>query len=92
MPKKRYNAEAIIHKLREADVLLGQGKTVREVCKALGVTDQTYYRWRKAYGGMRVDQAKRLKELEAENARLKRAVADLTVDKLILKEAAEGKY
>ena len=92
MPKKRYTAEAIIHKLREADVLIGQGKTVQEVCKALGVTDQTYYRWRKAYGGMRVDQAKRLKELEAENARLKRAVADLTVDKLILKEAAEGKY
>ena len=92
MPRKRYNAEAIIHKLREADVLIGQGKTVQEVCKALGVTDQTYYRWRKAYGGMRVDQAKRLKELEAENARLKRAVADLTIDKLILKEAAEGKY
>ena len=92
MPRKRYNAEAIIHKLREADVLIGQGKTVKEVCKALGVTDQTYYRWRKAYGGMRVDQAKRLKELEAENARLKRAVADLTIDKLILKEAAEGKY
>jgi len=92
MPRKRYNAEAIIHKLREADVLIGQGKTVQEVCKALGVTDQTYYRWRKAYGGMRVDQAKRLKELGAENARLKRAVADLTIDKLILKEAAEGKY
>jgi len=92
MPKKRYNAEEIIHKLREADVLLAQGKTVNEVCKALGVTDQTYYRWRKSYGGMKVDQAKRLKELEAENARLKRAVADLTVDKLILKEVAEGKY
>ena len=92
MPRKRYNAEVIIHKLREADVLIGQGKTVQEVCKALGVTDQTYYRWRKAYGGMRVDQAKRLKELEAENACLKRAVADLTIDKLILKEAAEGKY
>ena len=92
MPKKRYNAEAIIHKLREAEVLLGQGKTVGQVCKVLGITDQTYYRWRKAYGGMRINQAKRLKELEAENARLKRAVADLTVDKLILKEAAEGKY
>ena len=92
MPRKRYNPEEIIHKLREADVLLGQGKAVQEVSKALGVTDQTYYRWRKAYGGMRVDQAKRLKELEAENARLKRAVADLTIDKLILKEAAEGKY
>jgi transposase-like protein len=92
MPKKRYNAEDIIHKLREADVLLGQGRTVTEVCKQLSVTDQTYYRWRKAYGGMKVDQAKRLKQLEAENARLKRAVADLTVDKLILKEVAEGKY
>lgn len=92
MPRKRYNAEEIIHKLREADVLLGQGKAVSEVCKRLGVTDQTYYRWRKAYGGMKVDQAKRLKELETENARLKRAVADLTVDKLILKEVAEGKY
>lgn len=92
MPKKQYNAEEIIHKLREADVLLGQGRTIAEVCKLLGVTDQTYYRWRKSYGGMEVDQAKRLKELEAENARLKRAVADLTVDKLILKEFAEGKY
>ena len=92
MPKKRYNAEDIIHKLREADVLLGQGRTVTEVCKQLSVTDQTYYRWRKAYGGMKVDQAKRFKQLEAENARLKRAVADLTVDKLILKEVAEGKY
>jgi transposase-like protein len=92
MPKKRYNAEEIIHKLREADVLLSQGKNVTQVCKQLGVADQTYYRWRKVYGGMKVDQAKRLKELETENARLKRAVADLTVDKLILKEVAEGKY
>lgn len=92
MARKRYNAEEIIHKLREADVLLGQGETVGQVCKQLGVVEQTYYRWRKAYGGMKIDQAKRLKELETENARLKRAVADLTVDKLILKEAAEGKY
>ena len=92
MPKKRYNAEEIIHKLREADVLLAQGHTVPQVCKQLGVADQTYYRWRKAYGGMKINQAKKLKELEAENARLKRAVADLTVDKLILKEVAEGKY
>jgi transposase-like protein len=92
MPRKRYNTEEIIHKLREADVLLGQGRAVSEVCKRLGVADQTYYRWRKAYGGMKVDQARRLKELEAENTRLKRAVADLTVDKLILKEVAEGKY
>jgi transposase-like protein len=65
---------------------------VAQACKQLGVTEQTYYRWRKAYGGMKVDQAKKLKELEAENARLKRAVADLTVDKLILKEVAKGKY
>jgi putative transposase len=92
MPKKRYNAEEIIHKLRAADVLLSQEKTVSQACKQIGVSDQTYYRWRKAYGGMKVDQARRLKELEAENARLKRAVADLTVDKLILKEVAEGKY
>lgn len=76
----------------EADVLLGQGKTIAEACKQLGVTDQTYFRWRKAYGGLKVDQAKRLREPEAENARLKRAVAELTIDKLILKEVAEGKY
>ena len=92
MPKKRYNAEEIIQKLRGADVLLSQGKTVSQACKQIGVSDQTYTRWRKSYGGMKVDQARRLKELEAENARLKRAVADLTVDKLILKEVAEGKY
>ena len=92
MPKKRYNAEEIIHKLRAADVLLSLEKTVSQACKQIGVSDQTYYRWRKSYGGMKVDQAKRLKELEAENARLKRAVADLTVDKLILKEVAAGKY
>jgi transposase-like protein len=92
MPKKRYNAEEIIQKLRGADVLLSQGKTVSQACKQIGVSNQTYYRWRKIYGGMKVDQARRLKDLEAENTRLKRAVADLTVDKLILKEVAEGKY
>ena len=92
MPRKRYNAEEIIHKLREADVLLSQGRSVKQVSKQLGIAEQTYYRWRKAYGGMKVDQARRLKALEIENARLKRAVADLTVDKLILKEVAEGKY
>ena len=70
----------------------GQGRTVSQSCKQIGISDQTYYRWRKSYGGMKVDQAKRLKDLEAENARLKRAVADLTVEKLILKEVAEGKY
>ena len=72
--------------------MLSQGKSVRQACKQIGVSDQTYYRWRKIYGGMKVDQARRLKELEAENARLKRAVADLTIDKLILKEVAAGKY
>ncbi len=92
MARKRYTPETIIRKLREAEVLQGQGRTIAEVVKQLGVTEQTYYRWRKEYGGMRVDQAKRLKELEAENARLKRAVADLTVDKQILKEVVEGKY
>jgi transposase-like protein len=92
MAKKRYNAEEIIHKLREADVLLSQGMNIGQVSKRIGIAEQTYYRWRKAYGGMKVDQAKRLKELEVENARLKRAVADLTVDKLILKEVTEGKY
>ncbi len=92
MPKKRYNAEEIIHKLREAEVLLGQGKTVAEVCKQLGVTDQTYYRWRKEYGGMQVSQAKKLKDLERENARLKRLVADQALDKAILEEALKGNY
>lgn len=92
MAKKKYTSEEIIHKLREADVLLGQGHSIAQACKQIGVTDQTYYRWRKAYGGLKVDQAKRLKELEAENARLKKAVAELTVDKIILKEVAEGKF
>ena len=91
MAKKRYKAEEIIHKLREADVLLAQGKPDAEVCRALGVTDVTYYRWRKEYGGLKVEQAKRLKELEQENARLRRAVSDLTIDKLILGEIARGK-
>jgi len=92
MTKRKYTSEEIIHKLREADVLLGQGRTVLEAAKQLGITEQTYFRWRKSYGGLKVDQAKRLRELEVENARLKRAVAELTVDKLILKEVAEGKF
>lgn len=92
MAKRKYTSEEIIHKLREADVVLGQGKSIAEACKQLGITDQTYFRWRKAYGGLKVDQAKRLKELEAENTRLKKAVAELTIDKLILKEVAEGKF
>ena len=92
MPKQRFTTEEIIHKLREADVLSGQGKTVAEVCKQLGVTDKTYFRWRKTHGGLRIDQAKRMKELESENARLKKAVAELTIDKIILKEVTEGKF
>jgi len=90
--KQRFTTEEIIHKLREADVLIGQGKTVIDACKQLGVTDKTYFRWRKSHGGLRIDQAKRMRELEAENTRLKKAVAELTVDKIILKEVAEGKF
>jgi putative transposase len=90
MARKGFRPEEIIAKLREADVLLGQGEKVGEVVKALGVSEVTYYRWRQEYGGMTVSQAKRLKELERENARLRRAVADLTLDKQILKEAAGG--
>jgi putative transposase len=92
MPSKRYKTEEIFHKLREAEVLLSQGSNVADVCKQLGVSEQTYYRWRKQYGGMQVDQAKRLKSLESENARLRQAVADLTLDKQILKEVAEGNF
>jgi len=92
MARKRYTPETIIHKLREVEILQGQGKTVAQAVKHIGISEQTFYRWRKAYGGMRVGQAKRLKELEGENTRLKRAVADLTVDKQILKEVVEGKY
>ena len=92
MSKKRHTAEHIIGKLREAEVLLAQGQTVPEVSRSLGITEQTYYRWRKEYGGLRLDQAKRLKELERENLRLRRAVSDLTLEKLILKEAAEGNF
>jgi transposase-like protein len=92
MAKQRFTTEEIIHKLREADVLVGQGKTVVEACKQIGVTDKTYFRWRKSHGGLRIDQAKRMRELEAENTRLKKAVAELTIDKIILKEVAEGKF
>ena len=90
MGRKTYKAEQIIGKLREAEVLLNQGSTVGEVSKKIGVTDQTYYRWRKEYGGMRVDQARRLKELEKENSQLKRLVADLSLDNAILREVAKG--
>jgi putative transposase len=92
MPKQRFTTEEIIHKLREADVMSGQGKTVAEVCKQLGITDKAYFRWRKSHGRLRIDQAKRMKELETENARLKKAMAELTSDKIILKEVAEGKF
>jgi transposase-like protein len=92
MPKKGYSPEQIIHKLREAEVLLSQGNTIGAVSKKIGVSDYTYYRWRKEYGGMRVDQARRLKELEQENARLKKVVADFALDNAILKEAARGNF
>jgi putative transposase len=90
MPRKSYRPEDIIAKLRLADVLLGQGKKVGEVVKALGVSEVTYYRWRQEYGGMSASQARRLKELEREYARLRKAVADLTLDKMILQEAGRG--
>ena len=90
MVRKGYTAEQIINKLREAEVLLSQGNTIGVVSKKIGVSDFTYYRWRKEYGGMRVEQAKRLKELELENSRLKKLVADLSLDNSILKEAARG--
>jgi putative transposase len=92
MSTKHYRPEEIIAKLREAEVLLGQGTKVPEVVKAIGVSEVTYYRWRKEYGGMDVSQAKRLKALERENARLRQAVSDLTLDKLILQEAARGNF
>jgi transposase-like protein len=85
MAKKRFSVEQIIGHFREAEVLLSQGKTVGEVCRRVGVSEQSYYRWRREYGGLKVDQARRLRELEAEYSRLKRAVADLTLGKLILK-------
>jgi putative transposase len=92
MPQKRYRPEEIIAKLREAEALLAQGKKVPDVVKALGVSEVTYYRWRKEYGGLTVSQAKHLKELERENTRLRQAVSDLTLDKMILKEAARGNF
>ena len=92
MPRRRFTAEQIIQHLREAEVLLSQEKTIAQVCKKIGITDQTYYRWRKEYGGLRMDQAKRLKDLEKENARLKRLLADAELDKAILREAATGNF
>jgi len=92
MSRKRFTAEKIIGMLREAEVALAQGKKIGEVCRSLGISEQSYYRWRRDYGGLRSTQAKRIKDLERENSRLKKAVADLTLDKLILKEALEGNY
>jgi len=92
MPKKRYSPEQIISKLREAEVELAKGLRTGEVCRKLAISEQTYYRWRREYGGLRVDQAKHLKELERENARLKKVVADQALDIAILKEASRGNF
>jgi transposase-like protein len=92
MARKRFSTEEIVNKLRQADVELAKGQTVATVCKLIGVTDQTYFRWRKEYGGLKVDQAKRFKELEQENARLKRLLADAELDKSILREAARPNF
>ncbi len=90
MAKRSYTPEKIINKLREAEVLLSQGSTIGQAARKIGVTDMTYYRWRREYGGMRIEQVKRLKEIEKENTRLKRIVADLSLDNAILKEASRG--
>ena len=92
MARKRYTTEQIIGLLREAEVRLSQGQTIGTVCRSVGVSEQSYYRWRREYGGLKLDQAKRFKDLGRENDRLKKAVSELTLDKLILKEALEGKY
>ena len=92
MVRKSYTPEQIINKLREAEVLLSQGPNIGEASRKIGVTEQTYYRWRKEYGGMRLEQAKKLKELKKENSRLKRLVADLSLDNVILKEASRGNF
>ena len=92
MVRKTYTPEQIINKLREAEIHINQGISIAEASRKIGITEQTYYRWRKEYGGMRIEQAKRLKELEKENARLKKLVADISLDNAILKEAAEGNF
>ncbi len=92
MPRKQYGTEQIVTKLRQAEIELGRGLRTPQVCKKLGVSEQTYYRWRREYGGLRLDQAKRLKELERENTRLKRLVADQALDNAILKEVASGNF
>lgn len=92
MGRKRYSPEQIIGMLREAEVAMAQGQTVGQVCRSLGIVEQTFYGWRREYGGLKIEPAKRLKALEQENARLKRAVAELTLDKLILQEAVKGNF
>ncbi len=92
MANKQYSPEQAVAKLRQIDVLVGEGKSIHLACKEAGITDVTYYRWRKEYGGLKGDQARRLKELERENQRLKRVVADLSLEKAILKDAAEGNF
>ena len=92
MPKKTFTPEQIVNKLRQVEVLVRQGKTVPLACKEAGIIEQTFYRWRKEYGGLKVEQAKKLKELQKENAQLRRAIADLTVEKQILKDIAEGNF
>jgi putative transposase len=92
MKRNRFSAEQIVNKLRQAEVLLAQGQTVAQASKALGITEQTYYRWRKEYGGVKADQARRFKDLERENARLKKLLAEAELDKAILKEAASPNF
>jgi putative transposase len=92
MARKRHTAEEIVAKLRQVDVLTAQGRAVAEAVRAIGVTEVTYYRWRSEYGGLKGDQVRRLRELEVENTRLRRAVSDLTLDKMILAEAARGNF
>jgi len=92
MPRKRYTAEEIVAKLRQVDVLVSQGQNIADAIRQIGVSEVTYYRWRQEYGGLKTEQVKRLKELETENTRLRRAVSDLTLDKLILQEAARGNF
>ena len=92
MPRKRHKLEEIVAKLRQVDVLASQGQSIADAVRAIGVTEVTYYRWRQEYGGLKSDQVRKLKDLEAENARLRRAVSDLTLDKMILKEAARGNF
>jgi len=92
MPRKRHKPEEIVAKLRQVDVFVSQGQSVADAVRAIGVTEVTYYRWRQEYGGLKSDQVRKMKDLEAENARLRRAVSDLTLDKMILKEAASGNF